>query len=138
MLIIEKGKSRTAPAETASVKVLRHSLEEKRPRSPAIGGSKEHGRNSKRTKTLKPLNPKKLHKIFIKYMELGDKCCMYYTRSSIRYTPKRLTLWKRSVTRTSRPYKNHIEKTKYSAHFTKNKPSSLSSFKFKYLFHNCI
>ena len=30
MLIIEKGKSKTAPAETAKVKVLKNNLEEKR------------------------------------------------------------------------------------------------------------
>lgn len=58
MLIIEKGKSKTAPAETARVNVLKNNLEEKRSLSPAIEKSKEYGRNLKRIKTLKSFNPK--------------------------------------------------------------------------------
>lgn len=36
MLMIEKGKSSTAPAETARVNVHRNNLEEKRGVSPAV------------------------------------------------------------------------------------------------------
>lgn len=68
MLIIEKGKSKTAPADTARVNVLKNNLEEKRLLLPATGKSKEYGRNSKRIKTCKSFNPKKLYKTFIKYV----------------------------------------------------------------------
>ena len=82
MLIIEKGRSKTAPADTARVKVLRNSLEGRgEPASAEAAQAGQQKAHREQGPALQRLHPNRANTHLVEYTQLEDKRYTYSPRS---------------------------------------------------------